>query len=73
MWGLGVVQTIKPSRDRNYITDLYVGYRNFSLDLNLIGDSGPVANRKADGFHAVMAGMRFRWGEGLQPIGAEDD
>jgi outer membrane immunogenic protein len=73
VWGLGIVQTIKPSRDRNYITDLYVGYRHHSLDLDLLGAIGPVASRKPKDFDTVMAGVRFRWGERLQPVGAEDD
>jgi hypothetical protein len=73
VWGVGVVQTIKPSRERNYITDLYLGYRHYSLDLDLLGAAGPVASRKPKDFDTVMAGVRFRWGERLKPIGADDD
>ena len=70
---MGVVQTIKPSPTRNYITDLYVGYRRYSLDLNLIGVNGPVAARKINDFDTVLAGVRFRWGECLRPVGTEED
>jgi outer membrane immunogenic protein len=72
-WGLGIVQTVKPSRDRNYITDLYVGYRRYALDLNLLGANGPVGTRKINDFDAVMAGVRFRWGERFRPIGEEEE
>ena len=64
VWGLGVVQTIKPDSTRNFTTDLYVGYRNFALEVDLIGAEGSgVPARKVNNFSAVMAGIRLRYGE----------
>lgn len=63
VWGLGVVQTFKPRSEGQATIDAYLGYRNYSLDVHLIDDAGPVAGRKIDNFSAVMAGIRLRWGE----------
>ena len=62
-WGLGLVQTIESTSTRPYITDLYVGYRNYTLDVRLIGDTGAVPTRPINNWSAVMAGMRLRWGK----------
>ena len=62
-WGLGVVQTFKPRADGHPTVDAYVGYRNYSLDVDLISGAGAVASQKIDNFSAVMAGVRLRWGE----------
>jgi hypothetical protein len=64
MWGLGVVQTIKPRDPKDFTTDIYVGYRNYSLNVDLIGASGgAVAARKISDISMIMAGVRLRWGE----------
>jgi hypothetical protein len=63
MWGLGVVHTNKAASTRAYTTDLYLGYRHYGLDLNLIGASGSVPARKVNDLDVVMAGVRIRWGD----------
>ena len=64
VWGFGVVQTIEPFSARTHTTDVYVGYRNYSLDLSLIGAAGAaVATRAVNNWSAVMAGVRMRWGK----------
>jgi len=62
MWGLGVVHTSKAASTRAYTTDLYLGYRHYGLDLNLIGAGGSVPARKVNDLDIIMAGVRFRWG-----------
>jgi len=64
MWGLGVVQTIKPKGPNEMTTDLYIGYRNYRQQVDLIGGGGGgVASKDLKDFSAVMAGIRLRWGE----------
>ena len=64
VWGFGVVQTIEPFSARTHTTDVYVGYRNYSLDLSLIGEAGAaVPTRAINNWSAVMAGVRMRWGK----------
>jgi hypothetical protein len=73
IWGLGAVQTIKPSKDRPYTTDLYIGYRHHELDLRLINNAGgPAAAARVNDFDVVMAGVRFRWGEHFKRDGDDD-
>jgi len=47
IWGAGVVQTLKPSSTRNYITDFYVGYRHYALDLRLLDAAGPFPRERS--------------------------
>jgi hypothetical protein len=64
VWGLGMVQTIDRSPTRHYTTDLYVGYRNYSLDVSLLGaDGASVPTRPISDWSAILAGVRFRWGK----------
>jgi hypothetical protein len=64
VWGFGVVQTLERTKTRLYQTDYYLGFRNYSLDMHLIGESGaPVPARSINNWQAIMAGVRFRWGK----------
>ncbi|MDP9137813.1 MAG: hypothetical protein M3N38_06510, partial [Pseudomonadota bacterium] len=58
-WGAGVVQHIK-----SYNTEVYVGYRNYELDLDLIDDAGSVAAREFEDLHSIVAGATIHWGGG---------
>jgi hypothetical protein len=70
VWGLGVVQTIDATRSRQVTTDLYLGYRNYALDVHLIGANGAaVPTRPINNWSAVMGGVRLRWGK----IDKDDD
>jgi hypothetical protein len=74
VWGVGVTQTFDRTAFRHYTTDLYVGYRNYSLDVNLLGASGNVVPaRKISDWSGVMAGARFSWGKPGGKIGVDDD
>jgi hypothetical protein len=74
VWGLGVTQTIDRTPQRHYTTDLYVGYRNYSLDVNLLGIGGAaVPTRPVADWSAIMAGVRLSWGKPGGKIGVDDD
>jgi hypothetical protein len=76
VWGVGVTQTIDrdPSRHRFHTTDFYLGYRNYSLDVNLLGATGAVAPaRRISDWSAIMAGVRLSWGKPGGKIGVADD
>lgn len=60
-WGFGVVQTIEPGPDRPFTTELYLGYRNYDLDLNLRGSGGAVASRDVHDMHMVLTGATISW------------
>jgi len=55
VWGIGIVQNIDAAA-----TELYLGYRNFSLDLNSGATCGAVACDIED-FDLVTGGMRIRF------------
>jgi hypothetical protein len=55
VWGIGIVQNIDAAA-----TELYLGYRNFSLDLNNGADCDGVACNIED-MHLVTGGMRIRF------------
>ena len=64
MWGFGIVQTIKGKKSDDFATDLYLGYRNYSLNVDLLSaGGGAVSSIGIRDFSAVMAGMRFRWND----------
>jgi hypothetical protein len=64
VWGLGISQTIDPTSTRHYATDLYVGYRQYSVDVSLLGaDGAAVPTRPINDFRALMAGVRLRFGK----------
>jgi hypothetical protein len=73
VWGLGMVQTIDPLPPlRHYTTDIYLGYRNYKLDVNLLGANGAaVPARRINDWSAVLAGLRLRWGK-IDKIGEDD-
>ena len=56
VWGIGVVQKVEA-----WNAEIYLGYRRYHLDVDLIGDAGAVADKGIDDFHAVMAGAAFRF------------
>ena len=85
VWGLGVVQEIRSLHPAFSTTELYVGYRHYELDLDLINAEGSVAERDIDDFDVVMAGVTIQWGgaperecppyceeESGPPIGADE-
>ena len=55
VWGIGIVQNIDAAA-----TELYLGYRNFSLELNDAAVCGGVECNIED-FHLVTGGMRIRF------------
>ena len=54
MWGFGVVQQLVTDA---HTTDIYLGYRHYVLDVNLIDGSGAVADVGLQSLDAVMAGF----------------
>lgn len=56
-WGFGVVQRIE-SAD----TDLYLGFRNYQADFNLVDQNGKIETRAFEDFMTVTAGVTFHWG-----------
>ena len=58
-WGAGVVQHLE-----TYATQIYVGYRNYELDLDLIDKGGSVAAREFEDLHSVVAGVTVQLGGG---------
>ena len=41
--------------------EIYIGYRHYELDYNLIDAAGPVAGKKIKDFDAVMSGVTIRF------------
>ncbi len=41
--------------------EIYIGYRHYELDYNLIDAAGPVAGKKIKDFDAVMTGVTIRF------------
>jgi hypothetical protein len=65
-----VVQTIEAISSRQVTTDLYLGYRNYALDVHLIGaNAAAVPTKPINNWSAVMEGVRLRWGK----IDKDDD
>ena len=56
VWGIGVVQKIE-----SWNAEVYLGYRHYHLDVDLVGSAGSVADKGIDDFDAVMAGAAFRF------------
>jgi hypothetical protein len=54
--GVGVVQKVN-----RWNAEVYLGYRHYHLDVDLIDDAGPVADKGIDDFDAVMAGAAIRF------------
>jgi hypothetical protein len=59
LWGVGVVQNLK-----QHNTDLYIGYRHYALDVDLIGVGGPVPARDIKAADVIMTGVTIRLGHG---------
>ncbi len=56
VWGAGVVQYIE-----NTSASFYLGYRHYALDVDLIGEDGPVASKALKNFDIVMTGVRIKF------------
>jgi outer membrane immunogenic protein len=56
-WGLGVVQHVEPIN-----TELYLGFRHYSLDTDLITDAGPIASQEFEDMITIVAGLTLHWG-----------
>jgi hypothetical protein len=54
VWGVGVVQAI----DR-WHAEVYLGYRRYELEVDLIDGGGSVGARSIEDFDAVMTGATF--------------
>lgn len=54
--GAGIVHNIKDTQ-----VAIYLGYRHYQLDVDLIADGGPVAARDLDDFNVVMTGLRVKF------------
>ncbi len=61
VWGFGVVQQLQgiDTETSGSVLEAYVGYRHYSLDLDLIDTDGPVANRQVKDFDAILAGVNI--------------
>jgi hypothetical protein len=62
VWGLGVVQEIESLRPIFTTTHLYLGYRHYDLDVDLVDADGPVSARGIEDIDVVMAGVTIQWG-----------
>jgi outer membrane immunogenic protein len=56
-WGFGVVQHVDAIN-----TEMYLGFRHYSLDTELIDDPGPIESRQFEDMITVVAGLTLHWG-----------
>ena len=57
----GAAEKKKRSKKDETPLEIYIGYRHYEVDYNLIGDAGPVAGKKIKDFDAVMTGVTIRF------------
>jgi hypothetical protein len=62
MWGAGIVQHFNSVRPSISAIQMYFGYRHYELDVDLLGDSGPVAARNIEDVDVFMGGLTIHWG-----------
>jgi len=63
VWGAGLVQKIEPVHPQIDDLLLYLGYRHYALDVDLIGANGSsVPPRGINDFDVVMVGLTATWG-----------
>jgi hypothetical protein len=67
-WGIGVVQHIEA-----YDAQVYVGYRSYDLDVDLIDDGGSIPARDIDDFQTIVAGVTISLGQYEQYPGTEKE
>jgi hypothetical protein len=56
-WGFGLVQRIEAIN-----TEMYVGFRHYALDIDLIDDDGPIETQEFEDMMTVVAGLTLHWG-----------
>jgi len=58
VWGVGVVQQIRgvPADNSTVLMEFYLGYRHYSLDIDLINAEGAVPSRSINDFDVVLTG-----------------
>ena len=57
----GAAEKKKRAKKDETPLEIYIGYRHYEVDYNLIGDAGPVAGKKIKDFDAVMTGVTIRF------------
>ncbi len=56
-----------------YDAQVYVGYRNYELDFDLIDDDGSIPAREIDDFQTIVAGVTISLGQYEQYPGTEEE
>lgn len=53
---------------KDILTQLYLGYRHYELDVDLLGAGGSVPTRDFEDLDVVMAGITVHWGGVPAPV-----